>query len=1365
MNPPFSRRTALRLGILAGAAPAASAMAAGTGAGAAHAQQTIGYPAFAGGGSVPPEPVEFAVDRMMNAIFEAESGGTDFWIDRLLEREGADPAGDWLMSRGRALLMRVHDPDVLGFGGHLAYYDAYFDRFSNRDGFTIRLGDLTFSEDVSERRQCPSHWTSVHTGGGDLAVAVCKFITHNNVAVANVTVSNNSTASVTVPVAVESAFAWQTEGEELTGVLDMQNSRGQRLTTVFARLSGTGLSPEGGALAGELTIGPGESTEFKVQLGMITDEIPASADEYEQVRRSSPEAAFADHVRAYNRWWADNLPYFDLPDQALKKFVYYRWWLMRFNHLDADIPGNDFQFPTSIEGVTGYNNAIALTVPMFIDDLKYLRDPVYAYGPWVSTGESSAGGPFADNPGDPENWSNSYTQYISEAAWRSYQIHGGQRPIAAKLARYAEDDVKGQLAAFDTDGDKIIEYDWGAMTGNDADAVSFHWRPGNLNRAESAYQYSGALASAAAYELAGETAKAAEMREIAEDIAEAIVSVLWNPDRRLFEHVHVATGDHVPWKEINNYYPFAVGAVPNERPYTDALRLFADPAEYPLFPFFTANQADKQEAAEQGHPGSNNFSQINSTVQFRLFSSVLRRYDTDAIGPEDYKKLLYWNAWAHFIDGDLAWPDANEFWADWNPAAQRIDYRSWIHHTILGSSVWTVVEDVMGLRPRSDEAVELAPIDLGWDHFSVSGLRYRGADLTLTWVSPESENPYPEVPEGYSVFIDGELAFTLDSLVPAVWNPDTGEVDLPSGGEVLESRAMPGLAAPEQVEHTGRVVDVFAKAGVDLLSEAENLAEGAAASASHTAEGSAASAAVDGTTVSAPFWSSAGSGNETDWFEVDFEAAELVDEVRLYFYRDRIAGGHLEPAVYRVQYHDGQDWADVPEPVKTPAIPRANYNRVQFEEVRTDRLRVVMTHQSGHSTGLKEFQAFRARDSASSSGNVAPYVLARCDWSFRGPLQARLTGTVKDDGLPADGALTSTWRVVDGPGSVVFEDPAAATTVATFTEPGDYLLELTASDGELESASTLALTVEAPDGRINIALSAEPTASYTSPWENVAAVNDGVEPSGSNDGSNPRWGTWPEEGQQWVQLTWDGPMRVSESEMYFFDDGGGVRVPASWRIQYLDGQTWTEVDASGGYGTSADQYNSVAFAPVTTTALRAVLVSGAASVGVLEWRVFAEAPETVRHVHQPTVAGVVPELPGTVTAVHADGARAELPVVWEQIDEDDVSEPATTVEVGGLVTGLALAASATLHVRLTDEVEITAVETEEVTTVAGTAPELPGTVTAVFNDGSKDNVTTAVCWADIDPDDYAEPGEFTVTGSVEGTSLAAQAVVTVIESS
>jgi hypothetical protein len=1195
------------------ATAAATALGAGLlviGAGTAQAQQTIGYPEFTGGDAVPDEPVPFDLDGMMPAMYEEEldgGAGTDFWMDRLLAREGADPAGDqWLMTRGRALLMRVHDPDVIGFGGQFAYYDPTFDRASNTDGFTIDIGEGGFTEDVDARRQTPSHWTSVHDNG-TLTAEVQKFITHNNTAVANVTVTNHGTAAA-VPLRVESDFAWTADGDELTGVLDVQNSRRERLTTVFPRLSGTGLTPAEGALTGELELAQGESATFKVQLGMIADEIPESATEYEAYRDAAPAAAFATHVQTYNKWWADNLPYFDVPDEAHKKFIYYRWWLMRYNYLDADIPGNDFQFPTSIEGVTGYNNAIALTVPMFIDDLKYLRDPAYSYGPWVSTGESSEGGRFMDNPGDPENWSNSYAQYIAEAAWRSYQIHGGPTEIAENLARYAEGDVKGQLETFDSNGNWLIEYDWGAMTGNDADAVSFHWREGDLDRAESAYQYSGALAAAEAYELAGNSAKADEMRAIAENIKAAITDVLWNPGTQLFEHVHVESGDHVPWKEINNYYPFAVGAVPNEAPYTDALRLFADPDEYPVFPFYTANQADKAEAAEQGNPGSNNFSQINSTVQFRLFSSALRNYDQDAITTDDYKQLLYWNAWSTYIGGDTAWPDSNEFWADWD--GEEIDYRSWIHHTTLGSSIWTYVEDVAGLRPRTDDKIELSPIDIGWDHFTVNDLRYRDSDLTIIWDEPgDGADHYPGAPEGYSVYIDGTRAFTLDSLVPAVWDPDTGRVQLSDGGCVLKSRKMKHLSEPQDVDLDGRVVDVFAKAGTDLTGDAENLAEGQTATASFTAEGSTVDGAVDGTTVNAPYWSSEGSGADTDWYEVDLGEPTDIDELRLYFYRDRTVDGLAEPAVYQVQYHDGTDWTTIEDQTKTPAIPRANYNQVQFPEVTTDRVRVLLDHQDGHATGLKEVQVLHTGHDADPPENVEPYTLARQDLSYRRPMQALLTGTVKDDGLPLDGALTASWAAVDGPGAVVFEDPTASSTVATFTESGAYTLQLTAADGEATTTSTVEVQVAEPDDRTNAALFAAPTASYTSPWEDTTAINDGIDPPSSNDAVNPRWGTWPEEGEQWVRLDWDTPVRVNASDMYFFDDGGGVLAPAAWKIQYLVGDQWTDVTVHGPYGTETDQYNQVAFDPVTTTAVRAVLTSGDASVGVLEWKVFTETSE------------------------------------------------------------------------------------------------------------------------------------------------------------
>ena len=66
--------------------------------GPAIAAQTIGLPTFSGP-AIPAPPVSYNTGNMMQAIYDAESSGTDFWMDRLLARPGNDPAGTWLMSR------------------------------------------------------------------------------------------------------------------------------------------------------------------------------------------------------------------------------------------------------------------------------------------------------------------------------------------------------------------------------------------------------------------------------------------------------------------------------------------------------------------------------------------------------------------------------------------------------------------------------------------------------------------------------------------------------------------------------------------------------------------------------------------------------------------------------------------------------------------------------------------------------------------------------------------------------------------------------------------------------------------------------------------------------------------------------------------------------------------------------------------------------------------------------------------------------------------------------------------------------------------------------------------------------------------
>ena len=123
---------------------------------------------------------------------------------------------------------------------------------------------------------------------------------------------------------------------------------------------------------------------------------------------------------------------------------------------------------------------------------------------------------------------------------------------------------------------------------------------------------------------------------------------------------------------------------------------------------------------------------------------------------------------------------------------------------------------------------------------------------------------------------------------------------------------------------------------------------------------------------------------------------------------------------------------------------------------------------------------------------------------------------------------------------------------------------------------------------------------------NPRAVNDGETPENSADPTS-YFDWWPRRGtSEWLEYAFATPTRVSGIEVYWFDDTGSgqVRVPASWRVLYKAGDTWTPVEAKTPYGTAKDAYNAVAFAPVTTSGLRLEVTSQPEfSSGVQEWTV------------------------------------------------------------------------------------------------------------------------------------------------------------------
>ena len=231
-------------------------------------------------------------------------------------------------------------------------------------------------------------------------------------------------------------------------------------------------------------------------------------------------------------------------------------------------------------------------------------------------------------------------------------------------------------------------------------------------------------------------------------------------------------------------------------------------------------------------------------------------------------------------------------------------------------------------------------------------------------------------------------------------------------------------------------------------------------------------------------------------------------------------------------------------------------------------------------------------------------------------------GKVRNIVLPVDAQLTTAFRpdllngvqvitgrafglAYDAQGKILeSEQDFMAIPYATWANRGrgQMIVWLAASDAVARPtpwptvAMTSRVTTSATDGSIT----ASP--SRRSP----TAINDGEEPSASDDSAS-YFDWWPRKGtSEWVEYVFARPATVSEVEVYWFDDTGHgqVRVPASWRVLYKDGDAWKPVAAQAPYPVERDRYNTVTFAPVTTAGLRLeVTMQPEWSAGVHEWKV------------------------------------------------------------------------------------------------------------------------------------------------------------------
>ena len=148
---------------------------------------------------------------------------------------------------------------------------------------------------------------------------------------------------------------------------------------------------------------------------------------------------------------------------------------------------------------------------------------------------------------------------------------------------------------------------------------------------------------------------------------------------------------------------------------------------------------------------------------------------------------------------------------------------------------------------------------------------------------------------------------------------------------------------------------------------------------------------------------------------------------------------------------------------------------------------------------------------------------------------------------------------------------------------------------------------QAARAAINIAVNSLRTSTGTQPSASFTSAFGGDDVWRAIDGTifrvgipeNTRWTTYASPNKtDWYSITFASPQTLTEVDIDFYDDAAGVRLPASYVLQYLTETGWSTVPSQTLHGElTANARVPITFPSITSTALRIVVPNSKDGVG------------------------------------------------------------------------------------------------------------------------------------------------------------------------
>ena len=420
-------------------------------------------------------------------------------------------------------------------------------------------------------------------------------------------------------------------------------------------------------------------------------------------------------------WFAENVPFIDVPDEKIKQIYYYRWYTYRSNiRLTAEGNYVITEFLPNV-GWSGAYNTINMAMADHISEGRWLKNKEYVtdYADFWLTGKG-------------KSTARSFTSTLSSACLDYYLATGDGDFIARILP-----DLKKDYAAWERehfDGKKGLFVSNNGVDGMEYSAVSpSEWGTEGYRPTANSYRYADLKALAFFCALTGDSEGERTYLEKAEKLKTAIEKTLWDEQDGFYKWEVKKTGELSGPRELIGYIPWTWGIAPDDAEHAAAWDLLDDP-DYFLAAFGLRTVEKKySRTVPDGEFGSGTCRWDGPVWPFATTQTLdamigyMRSYSAGQDITGKFISAVSTYAYSQYKDG-YPWI-AEDLDGESGKWIADIDRSVNYNHSKFAD---TVIRGIFGITPGQDGTLRICPaIPEEWDHFCIEGLNICGNSVSV----------------------------------------------------------------------------------------------------------------------------------------------------------------------------------------------------------------------------------------------------------------------------------------------------------------------------------------------------------------------------------------------------------------------------------------------------------------------------------------------------------------------------------------------------------------------------------------------------------------------------------------------------------